>query len=151
MSMEWRTLLMFDALKSKFRWSEFTLKCIENLQCLIQLNDFVDLSSLRPFSHLFETATRKSTLGTVGPSHLQILKFFKFSSKIKRKACFHFKYTWIFKWPKISEKKLHFSVNLGRRWSKLLQRNLLTIGSYGNAYIVQYSFESVIPILIPSL
>ena len=39
---------MFDALKSKFRWSEFTLKCIENLQCLIHLNDFVDLSTLRP-------------------------------------------------------------------------------------------------------
>ena len=62
--MEWRTL------------SEFTLKYIENLQCLIHLNDFVDQSSLRPFSHLFETATRKFTLGTVGPSHLQILRQF---------------------------------------------------------------------------
>ena len=41
MSMELRTL------------SEFTLKYIENLQRLIHLNDFVDQSSLRPFSHLF--------------------------------------------------------------------------------------------------
>ena len=64
MSMEWRTL------------PEFTLKYIENLQCLIHLNDFVDQSSLRPFSHLFETATRKFTRGTVGPSHLQILRQF---------------------------------------------------------------------------
>ena len=64
MSMEWRTLY------------EFTLKYIENLQCLIHLNDFVDQSSLRPFSHLFETATRKFTRGTVGPSHLQILRQF---------------------------------------------------------------------------